>query len=145
MRDQNDQGNKTQKSTSPKNTKTRSLSLFHPGFTLHSIVRDGSGYWVLVFVWGGVLAFLPVSSFPDLSFSTRKISWWTRLVKRSLFVPCITKFARKSRSYRLHILALRWCIYEGREEKEAGWGQCPSEVANAAWLHAACTGAWHVY
>ena len=34
-----------------------------------------------------------------------------------------------------------WCIYEGTEEKEAGWGQCPGRVDYAAWLHAARSGA----
>ena len=38
-----------------------------------------------------------------------------------------------------------WCIYEGTEEKEAGWGQYPGRVDYAAWLRAARSGAWHVF
>ena len=56
---------------------------------------------------------------------------WCFLVKRSLSVLCMTKLARKNRSYPL--------------QKEAGWGQCPGRVDYAAWLHAARSGAWHVY
>ena len=38
-----------------------------------------------------------------------------------------------------------WCICERTEEEKARWGQCPGWVVNAAWLHAACTDARHVY
>ena len=38
-----------------------------------------------------------------------------------------------------------WCIYEGTEEKEAGWGQYLDRVDYAAWLRAARSGAWHVF
>ena len=75
------------------------------------------------------------------TWSTIGVSWWKGAY------PCYVWPNWQGRTG--HIPSIHsysaWCIYEGTEEKEAGWGQCPGRVDYAAWLHAARSGAWHVF